>query len=135
MHEVEVSRFLPESPVAVRRRLTPERLVEHAGTFSVTDVKATDDATIVIAGATGMQVQLRFSPIENGWQWQQVGEAGPFEEMETTLTVAAENEGSRVTARSSVSLGVPLPLTDRIAAWKRKGELKRLLDGIAESVE
>jgi hypothetical protein len=37
-----------------------------------------------------------------------------------------------VTARSAVSLGLPVPaLTDRVAAWKRRGELERLLDGLA----
>jgi hypothetical protein len=52
--------------------------------------------------------------------------------MTTDLTVAAEDEGSRVTARSAVSLGLPVPaLTDRIATWKRQGELKRLLDALA----
>jgi len=51
--------------------------------------------------------------------------------METWLTVAPEDEGSRVSMRSAVSLGVPLPFADRIAAWKRAGELERALDRLA----
>ena len=54
--------------------------------------------------------------------------------METTLTCEPENEGTRVTATSSVSLGVPpAVITDRIAAWKRRGELRRLLDALANA--
>ena len=36
--------------------------------------------------------------------------------------------------RSSVSLNLPLPFADRIAAWKRRGELQRAIDELAESV-
>jgi hypothetical protein len=54
--------------------------------------------------------------------------------MTTDLTVEAEDEGSRVTARSAVSLGLPVPaLTDRLATWKRREELTRLLDALAEA--
>ena len=51
--------------------------------------------------------------------------------METWLTVEPENEGSRVSMRSRVSLDVPLPFSDRIAAWKRAGELDRALARLA----
>ncbi|MFB6108620.1 MAG: SRPBCC family protein, partial [Haloplanus sp.] len=65
--------------------------------------------------------------------YTQEGAAGPFDAMETRLVVAAADEGARVTARSSVSLGLPLaPVTDRVAAWKRRGELRRLLDTLAD---
>jgi hypothetical protein len=56
--------------------------------------------------------------------------------METALSWRAEDEGSRVTAASTLSLGVPpRALTDRVAAWKRRGELKRLLAALARNAE
>jgi hypothetical protein len=65
-----------------------------------------------------------------------VGDAGPFGEMWTELSWGNENEGTRVTARSGVSLGLPVrSVTDRIAAWKRRGELDRALDRLATDLE
>lgn len=134
MREVEVSRFVGATPPAIERRLSPERIVEYEGTFSVARVEETADATVVVASGPGIELQLRFEETADGYRYEQVGEAGPFSEMETWLTVEQENEGARVTMRSAVELGAPLPFGDRIAAWKRRGELKRALDALAEDV-
>ncbi|AZH23963.1 SRPBCC family protein [Haloplanus aerogenes] len=134
MREVEVSRFVQATPATVERVLTPTTVVESEGSFTVRDVTETDDGTLVTAGARGLELTLRFEERPNGLHYTQAGSAGPFDAMTTDLTVEAENEGSRVTARSAVSLGLPLPaLTDRLATWKRRGELNRLLDALAEA--
>jgi carbon monoxide dehydrogenase subunit G len=135
MRQVEVSAFVPAPPAAVERALTPAAVVEYEGTFEVQDVTETDEEWTVTATARGMTVHLDFEDREDGLTYRQRGEAGPFESMETELSVAPENEGSRVTASSGVSLGLPVAaLSDRIAAWKRKGELRRALDRLAEDV-
>jgi len=134
VHTVEVSRFVRATPAELARALTPERLVSAEGTFEVVAVEETDGGALVSARASGVGVELRFEAREDGLWYEQAGGAGPFEAMETTVTYARENEGSRVTARSSVSLGLPLPLVDRVAAWKRRGELARALDRIADEV-
>jgi carbon monoxide dehydrogenase subunit G len=135
MREVEVSRFVPAPPRTVARALTPATVVESEGSFTVRDVRERGDRTLVTAGARGLELVFRFEPREDGLHYTQAGDAGPFEAMTTELTVEAENEGSRVTARSAVSLGLPVPaLSDRLAAWKRRGELERLLDGVAAGV-
>ncbi|WP_251341886.1 SRPBCC family protein [Haloplanus halophilus] len=134
MREVEVSRFVPAPPRAVERALTPEAVVEREGSFTVREVSDEGDATLVVAGARGLELTLRFEERPDGLRYTQAGDAGPFDAMTTELTVASEDEGSRVTARSAVSLGLPVPaLTDRLAGWKRRGELERLLDGVAET--
>jgi len=134
MREVEVSRFVRATPTAVARVLTPATVVESEGSFSVRDVTETADATLVTAGARGLELTLQFEERPDGLRYTQAGSAGPFDAMTTDLTVEAENEGSRVTARSAVSLGLPVPaLTDRLATWKRRGELNRLLDALAEA--
>ena len=79
----------------------------------------------------GLAFTLRFEPLDRGFYYTQAGEAGPFESMETWLTFESENEGSRVSIQSAVSIGVPLPFSDRLAAWKRSGELDRMLDRLA----
>lgn len=135
MREVEVSAFVPEPPAVVERELTPESVVEYEGSFAVRDVEATDDGWTVTAGARGLTMHLDVEERERGLSYRQRGDGGPFDAMETEVTVAPENEGSRVTMRSSVSLGLPLPaVSDRIAAWKRRGELRRALDALAEDV-
>lgn len=132
---MEVSRFVRATPPEVRRALTPEALVEYEGSFEVRDVREESAATYVVVGARGLEMTLRFEDGEDGLRYVQEGEAGPFSSMETTVAVAAEDEGSRVTVRSAVSLGLPVPaVTDRVAAWKRRGELKRALRALAEDL-
>ena len=131
MREVAVSRFVRATPTEVHRSLTPESLVAYEGSFSVRDAAERDGATVVIAGARGLELTLRFEEREDGLRYEQEGSAGPFDAMETRVTVAAENEGSRVTMRSRVSLGLPFAsVTDRVAAWKRRGELRRALSAL-----
>ncbi|MFC7082053.1 SRPBCC family protein [Halorussus caseinilyticus] len=122
MREVEVSAFVPAPPASVERALTPETVVEYEGSFEVRAVESTDDGRTVTASARGLTMHLDFEERENGLVYRQRGDAGPFESMETEVTVEPENEGSRVTMRSSVSLDLPVTaVSDRIAAWKRKG--------------
>ena len=134
MRGVEVSRFVRATPAAVGRVLTPATVVESEGSFTVREVTDTEDGTLVTAGARGLELTLRFEERPDGLHYTQAGSAGPFDAMTTDLTVEAENEGTRVTARSAVSLGLPASaLTDRLATWKRRGELNRLLDALAEA--
>lgn len=131
MREVERSRFVRMRPRELQASLDPARIVDHEGSFSVESVTEADAGTLLTVSGPGLAFELRFEPIENGFYYTQAGEAGPFESMETWLTVAPEDEGSCVSMRSAVSLGVPLPFADRIAAWKRAGELERALDRLA----
>ena len=135
MREVEATAFVPAPPAVVKRALTPEAVVEYEGSFEVQDVEATDDGATVTAGAKGLTMRLDFEEREDGLWYRQRGEEGPFDEMETAVAVESENEGSRVTMRSTVSLGLPVSaLSDRVAAWKRRGELRRALDALAGDV-
>ncbi len=137
MREVAVDRFVPESPPAIGRAITPTRLVEWEGSFAVDDATRLDDgATVVAVSGPGVGFRLRFEPRPDGYRYAVAddGTAGPFERMETWVTVDPENEGSRVRFRSVVALNAPLPFADRIAAWKRRGELRRALDGLAGAV-
>ncbi|MFC6837315.1 SRPBCC family protein [Halomarina ordinaria] len=131
MREVTVSRFVRAPPSVVRPLLTPASLVAYEGSFAVRAVDERGDATVVTAGAGGLELALRFEERADGWYYRQEGEAGPFDAMETWVTVEPKDEGSRVTMRSAVDLGLPLPFSGRLAAWKRRGELKRALSALA----
>ena len=131
MREVERTRFVRMRPRELDALLDPARIVEYEGSFSVDSATETDAGTLLTVSGPGLAFELRFEPVESGVYYTQAGESGPFEEMETWLTVAPEDEGSRVSMRSAVSLGVPVPFADRIAAWKRGGELERALDRLA----
>lgn len=134
MREVEVSRFVLARPPAVRRTLSPAGVVRAEGTFTVAGVEETDDGTVVMAAGPGMVVPLRFEPRDDGLRYTAEGEVGPFDHLETTVTVSPADNGSQLTMRSTVSLNLPLPFADRIAAWKRRGELERAIEALAAEV-
>ena len=134
MREVEVSEVVLARPPAVHRALSPEAVVAAEGTFDVVGSREEDGQTVVVASAPGVTVLLRFEERENGLAYTAEGEVGPFDHLATDVEVEPEKNGSRVTMRSTVSLNLPLPFADRIAAWKRRGELRRALDELVESV-
>ena len=135
MRTVTVTRRVGAPPAAVLDALDPMAIIDAEGTFSALDREDADGATRVVARGGGMEVVFEFTETEDGYAYEQLGEAGPFETMRTSLSVTAADEGSSLTLESTVSLGLPLPgVSDRIAAWKRRGELKRALETIDEMV-
>ncbi|MDH5021034.1 SRPBCC family protein [Halobacterium rubrum] len=141
MREVERTRRVGGTPAEVQRLLSPTTIVDWEGSFDVFDVQdagsvaetaetAGDDGTVVTAGGTGVKLRLLFTELADGYRYEQLGNGGPFDEMTTRLTVEPQDEGALVTARSVVELGTRVPFADRIAAWKRGGELDRLLASI-----
>lgn len=134
MRTVEVSRFVRATPAEIDRVLDPETLVDYEGTFEATGSETVDGTTVVEAVAGRVAAAFRFEDREDGLAYEQ--ERGPLGEMRTTVTWEPEDEGSRVTATADVTLGVPpAVITDRVAAWKRRGELERALANLAADVE
>jgi hypothetical protein len=135
MCEVSASRFVKATPAAVGRVLTPASLIEYEGSFTVYEVTDTEEGWLVIAGSRGVELALAFEARENGLVYEQRGE-GPLNMLETTVSYEPKDDGTRVEMRSTVSAGLPLSaLTDRIAGWKRRGELRRALKRLADDVE
>jgi hypothetical protein len=136
MRTVEVSRRIPATPTEIRHHVDPARLIELEGTFRVVDVSEDESGeTTVTARGGGMEVEFRFAETEHGYRYEQAGEAGPFETMETEFELRPKDEGSIVRLTSAVSLGLPIDaISDRIAAWKRRGELKRALKELASDL-
>ncbi|PSQ61151.1 MAG: polyketide cyclase [Halobacteriales archaeon SW_8_66_22] len=137
MRTVEVSRQIDAAPAAVKRELDPASIVKYEGSFKVFDLEEREEDWLVVAGSTGLQLTLRFEELETGiFYEQEEAEGQPLDAMETTITCAPADGGTDVTAVSEVSMGLrPAFLSDRLAAWKRKGELKRALDALAAEVE
>lgn len=134
VREVTVSRFVRATPAELERWLKPTKIVEAEGSFDVAAVADAGEATVVTASGPGLSFDLRFEEREGGIHYEGVGDGGPFARMETAIEVDREDEGSQVTIRSAVELAAPIPLGDRIAAWKRKRELQRVLDAIEGAV-
>ncbi|AFZ74697.1 SRPBCC family protein [Natronobacterium gregoryi] len=130
MREVTASRVVDADPGEVWARFDPPAIVEAEGSFTVESIEDEGEATIVVASGPGIQLPLRFEYREDTIYYTQDGKQGPFSHMETWLECEPADGGTRVTLRSSVSLSAPLPFGDRIAAWKRNGELKRALEAI-----
>lgn len=136
MREVHASRFVRAKPLEVERAVSPADVIKYEGTFDVRAVEETDDGWIVTVTAGGLEMNLAFEEHDDGLRYEQRGDAGPFESMQTTVTMTPKDDGVRVEMRSAVSLGLPIEsITDRIAAWKRRGELKRALERLAARVE
>ncbi|APW97821.1 polyketide cyclase [Halobiforma lacisalsi AJ5] len=151
MREVSVARTIDATERELRAWLEPARIVEAEGSFDVAAVEPADerdvdgdvnvtgeadtDSTIVVASGPGMQLPLRFEDRGGTIYYTQEGERGPFDHMETWIELEPTTDGRRteLRIRSSVSLAAPLPFGDRIAAWKRKGELNRALEAAEEA--
>lgn len=134
MIEVDASRFVRARPAEIERVLTPRTVIEYEGSFEVRESRATDDGGIVTAAGGGMELTFAFESVENGFRYEQ--RSGPLERLTTTLTYRPKDEGSEVTMRSVVATGTPpSAVTDRVAAWKRRGELRRALSRLAADVE
>lgn len=135
MREVSATRFVRATPAAVGRALTPATLIEYEGSFTVYEVSETDEGWLVIAGSRGVELALAFEAREDGLVYEQRGE-GPLDTLETTVSYEPKDEGTHVEMQSTVSSGLPLSvLTDRVAGWKRRGELRRALKRLAADVE
>lgn len=136
MRTVSVSRHVRAPPAEIRHHIDPARLIELEGTFTVIDVTEGDGQTTVTARGGGMEVEFDFEETEDGYRYEQAGEAGPFDAMETVLSLRPKDEGSVVEMVSTVSLGLPIAaISDRIAGWKRRGELKRALKQLARDLD
>ncbi|NGM67928.1 SRPBCC family protein [Natronolimnobius sp. AArcel1] len=135
MREVTVSRAITAPKSAIADWLEPATIVDAEGSFSVSHVEDTADATVVVASGPGMELPLRFEEHDDSIYYTQEGDHGPFSHMETWIELTEESAGTIVTLRSSVSLAAPLPFGDRIAAWKRSGELRRAADALESAFE
>jgi len=140
MAEVSASRRLAASKPVVANHLDPRTLLELEGTFDVDEVAETEEGWRVAASATGLRAEFSVRAFADGdvegYEYEQVGDTGPFDSMWTRLELGPEADGTTVTVDSTVDLGLPLAaVTDRVAAWKRRGELDRLLDRLAGTVE
>lgn len=131
MREVTVSRVVDAAAADLSAWLEPARIVDAEGSFAVETVDDRDRGTIVVASGPGLQLPLRFEDRDGTVYYTQESERGPFAHMETWLEYEpVDDDRTRVTVRSAVELAAPLPFGDRIAAWKRRGELETLLETI-----
>ncbi len=136
MAEVRVSRFVSADPTIVEDALDPTTILEAEGTFDVSDVEETPDGWTVTGHRRGLGVPFAFSEIEDGFRYEALGDHGPFREFEAEITYAPENHGTQLGAWSRVEVNFPVQVVaDRIAGWKRRGELERALRNLARTVE
>lgn len=135
MRTVAIERVVAQDPGVVARTLDPESIVEYEGSFSVVETETRESDSLVVVSGRGLTFTLRVESLDSGLYYEQYEGGGPLESMATTIFYEPADDGTRIDATSEVDMGLPVkPLTDRLAAWKRKGELRRALDSIAEDV-
>lgn len=138
MKEVEVTAVLDAPRGEVERKLSPESIVEYAGTYTVESSEKSDDGTILTVAGEDIEMVLEFTGLEDGYVYSQRGDEGPFEEMHTRIVVRENgNDGeTRVTVTSEFTFGGTLSfLTDWLGTSIRRDELERLLTGLAFDLE
>lgn len=131
MREVSVSRFVPATPEEVERLLTPARLIDAEGSFAVRETTERDGQTVVTAGRAGLELTFVFESGERRLSYEQV--RGPLAQLSTTLSYESDDEGTTLTLESTVATGGP-GIVDRVAAWKRKGELQRAIASLTRDL-
>ena len=131
MREVSVSRFVPATPEEVERLLTPARLIDAEGSFAVRETTERDGQTVVTAGRAGLELTFVFESGERRLSYEQV--RGPLDQLSTTLSYESDDEGTTLTLESTVATGGP-GIVDRVAAWKRKGELQRAIASLTRDL-
>lgn len=130
MKEVVVSWSVDAPREAIERVLTPETIVEFAGTYVVDDVERLDDLVVVTASAGDLETVLEFTETDTGYVYEQRPERGPFERMYASVAVLGDRPVDLV-LRSCFTFGLPLSrLTDWFVATDRKTELERLGEGL-----
>jgi hypothetical protein len=141
MKEVEVTAVLDVPRVEVERKLSPESIVEYAGTYTVESVEESDDVTVLTAVGEEIETVLEFRELDDGYVYSQRGDDGPFEEMHTRITVSENVNGNddgktRVTVTSEFTFGGALSfLTDWLGTSIRRDEVERLLTALALDLE
>lgn len=151
MQTVEVTARLDAPRSAVEDALSPRAIVEYEGTYEVTTVEERDDGCLVVGEAEELEISLLFTGRADGYTYEQA-DRGPFEELETTVTVTDGDEGTdggdaadpgtagddgtaRVRMRSEFTFGGWFaPLFDRLAKRSRRDELEQAVANLAGEV-
>lgn len=127
MREVEVTATFDIPPAEIERKLSPEAIIEYAGTYEIESAEHSGDRTVLTATGNDIGIVVEFTEREDGYIYTQVGNDGPFEEMRTQIAIAGGNE-TRVSVRSEFTFGGWLSvLTDWLGTDIRRDELERLL--------
>ena len=132
--------FVLDAPRAdVEEKLSPTSIVEYAGTYDVVSTAdAGDDVILTVVAPNELELQLAFTPLENGYTYEQRG-VGPFESMSTWITLEELDDGTdrtRVSVASEFTFGGTFAfIQDRLAASTRQKELERLVYALAADLE
>lgn len=135
MRTVELAEKVSASSVKIDSHLDPPTIIEYEGSFEVVDFEEKNEEWYVTAGSSGLRLNFRFESLENGYYYE-LKEDQPLEKMETTLQYQQSENGTEISITSAVRMGRwPAAVTDRVAAWKRKGELNRMLEHLHEEFD
>lgn len=129
MHEIEVSETYPTDADTIEDEISPVKIIEYESTYEIQDVRQTEEGWSIAATAEDLEITLKFTKLENGYAYCQEGDSGPFEKMRTAITYEeVSEEETAVVITSRFTFGLPFSvITDRIAGWSRKMELRRVL--------
>jgi hypothetical protein len=134
MREIEVTATFDVPRVEVERRLSPESIIEYAGTYEVESIEHSGERTVLTATGNDIGTIIEFTEREDGYRYTQVGDDGPFEEMRTQIRINGNDE-TRVSVRSAFTFGGWLSvLTDWLGTDIRRDELERLLVNLADDL-
>ncbi|MGM0606008.1 MAG: hypothetical protein ACQETB_10125 [Halobacteriota archaeon] len=127
MKEIEVTADIDVPRSTVEAHLSPTAILEYADTYTVVSAADTASGEVVTVDYNDNEATFEFTRLPDGYEYTQVGSAGPFESMYTRLTIDGDAE-TRVTVFTTFTFGGTFSiLKDWLGADLRRSELQRLL--------
>lgn len=133
MREIELSSTVEPSAEQLRERLTPRSILEYADVYEVRSCEPTGDGAEATVAIDGTEMTVRFSELENGYEYRFV-DGGMFEERYSTITIE-EGEETRVTATARYTFdSIWSFVLDRLGAKTVRRELELTITNLLEEV-
>ncbi len=128
MSVVQITTEITVPRTVVEEKLSPEAIVRYNEPWTLKSAEESDGKTVLTVFSEQFDdVKLEFTQHSNGYSFRQVGENGPFEEMETKIELAGE-EQTVIAITSEFTFGGRF---ERIKNWLgktvRREELEQLL--------
>lgn len=131
MQHVEVSYEVQPTSEEIRENLSPEEIVEHSGIYEIKSRTRTGDGEEIVVGFEDVEMTLKFSAIEGGYEYEAVGDSDFFAERYSKITVG-DSGGTTITAECRYTVDSMWSfLLDRMAAKSVQSELETLITNLA----
>ncbi|MDX1746948.1 MAG: hypothetical protein R3324_13500, partial [Halobacteriales archaeon] len=112
----------------VRTHLTPATIIAYESEYEPTGSTTVDERTVITGAPAGRLFAPRwvFESTDGGYRyWRDDGRPSAVN-IETTVEIESHERTTEVRFRSTVTASLPVPLLERLVAWRRRRLLSRM---------